>query len=158
VYSALEGKHINDLTENNVSETVEYSFLVRPTPSQISQIIALYRMAEWWTDDIDEADQIAPLIAGSHCYCTATIDKEIVGIGRAISDGISDAYIQDITVDKSHRRLGIASCIVNELVQQLNRDGLRWIALIAERGTQDFYGKLGFEPMSNSAPMLKKGP
>lgn len=113
-------------------------------------------MAEWWTDGIDEPDQIALLITGSHCYCAATIGDEIIGIGRAISDGVSDAYIQDITVDKSHRRQGIASCIVSELVQQLIEDGLRWIGLIAERGTQDFYIQLGFEPMTDSAPMLKK--
>jgi ribosomal protein S18 acetylase RimI-like enzyme len=144
------------LTEDNPSETVKYSFLVTPTPDQISQIINLYRMAEWWTDGVDQPDQIAPLIAGSHCYCIATIGNEIVGIGRAISDGVSDAYIQDITVNKSHRRQGIASKIVNELVRQLNQDGLGWIGLIAERGTQNFYIQLGFEPMSDSAPMLKK--
>ena len=113
-------------------------------------------MAEWWTDGVDDPDQIAPLVTGSHCYCLATIGHEIVGIGRAISDRVSDAYIQDITVKESHRRRGIASGIVDELVRRLDRDGLRWIGLIAERGTQDFYVRLGFEPMSDSAPMLKK--
>ena len=154
--SFIRGKHINGLVENSPSETVRYSFLVEPTPRQTAQIIGLYRMAEWWTDGVDEPDQISLLITGSHCYCIATIGDEIIGIGRSISDGVSDAYIQDITVNKSHRRLGVASRIVNELVQRLNRDGLHWIGLIAERGTQDFYIRLGFEPMANSAPMLRK--
>ena len=82
----------------------------------------------------------------------------MVGIGRAISDGVSDAFIQDITVDEVFRRRGIASQIVNALVRRLQEDGLGWIGLIAERGTQDFYVNLGFETMDNSTPMLKSTP
>ena len=113
-------------------------------------------MAEWWTDGVDDPRSIEGLIAGSHCFALATIEADIIGMGRAISDGISDAYIQDITVDPSFRRRGIASRIVTELVKRLQADGLNWIGLIAERGTENFYLQLDFETMPNSTPMLKK--
>lgn len=144
------------MIEESTSETITYTFLVEPNPVQIQQIVQLYRMADWWNDGSDSPEQIPPLISGSHCYCIAMTGERIIGIGRAISDGVSDAYIQDITVHEAHRRKGIASRIVEELVDRLKQDGLGWIGLIAERGTQDFYVKLGFGPMSESAPMLYK--
>ena len=144
------------MTKDNPSETVTFSFLEHPAPRQISQIIDLYRMAEWWSDEVDRPDQIEKLIAGSHCYCIASVKEDIIGIGRAISDGVSDAYIQDITVSRAFRRQGIASRIVKQLVKALQQDGLSWIGLIAERGTQEFYIRIGFEPMPDSAPMLLK--
>jgi len=113
-------------------------------------------MAEWWTDDVDDLNQIHQLIAGSHCFAIATVGEQIVGMGRAISDGISDAYVQDITVNESFRGKGIASRIVEKLVEKLHEDGLYWIGLIAERGSQEFYLRLGFKPMENATPMLRK--
>jgi len=144
------------LTKDNSPQAVAYSFLEDPTPHQVSQIIDLYRMAEWWSDDVDHPEQIERLVSGSHCYCIASVGCGIIGIGRAISDGASDAYIQDITVSKPFRRRGIASRIVQQLVARLKQDGLGWIGLIAERDTQAFYTRIGFEPMSNSTPMLLK--
>lgn len=140
----------------NDPEPVNYTFLVRPTLAQINQIIDLYRMAGWWEDEVDDPAQISRLISGSHCFAIASIQESIIGMGRAISDGVSDAYIQDITVNESFRRQGIASRIIEELVKKLHRDGLYWIGLIAERGTREFYLRLGFKSMENSTPMLRK--
>lgn len=153
------GEHVDVLTDNTTEpEIINYSFLVTPSARQIDQILGLFRMAEWWTEGVDDPGSIEGLIAGSHCFALATIRDDIIGMGRAISDRISDAYIQDITVNPSFRRRGIASRIVTELVKHLQADGLNWIALIAERGTENFYLQLDFETMPNSTPMLKKAP
>ena len=147
------------MTDNaSHSEIIEYSFLLSPTSHQMNQLLDLYRVAEWWTEGVDDPNSIQPLITGSHCYAIATVEADIIGMGRAISDGVSDAYIQDITVKPSFRRRGIASRIVVELVKRLQADGLNWIGLIAERGTEPFYAQLGFESMANSTPMLLKRP
>ena len=76
-------------------------------------------------------------------------------MGRAFSDRASDAYIQDVTVKKELRRLGIGRRIIRELVARLEADGLKWIGLIAESGSQKFYENLGFAPMPGATPMLK---
>ncbi len=144
--------------DTNHPEIIGYSFLVDPASHQIDQLLGLYRAAEWWEEGVDDPASIERLIAGSHCFTIATIEAEIIGMGRAISDGISDAYIQDITVEPSLRRRGIASRIVMELIKRLQADGLNWIGLIAERGTEPFYAKLGFDSMDNSTPMLLKAP
>lgn len=136
----------------------DITFLVDPTPYQIRQIIALYRMEEWWTEEPYDSDHVVQIVAGSHCFVIASIGDQIVGMGRAISDGTSDAYLQDVTVKQDYRRQKIGKKIVKALVSRLNRDGLEWIGLIAERGSSGFYKRLGFKKMPDSVPMLKITP
>jgi spermidine synthase len=76
-------------------------------------------------------------------------------MGRSISDGVSDAYIQDVTVSKPFRGKGIGSQLVTKILEKLEKDGIEWIGLIAERGSARFYQPLGFTEMSNSTPMLR---
>ncbi len=115
----------------------------------------LYRLAGWWTDEADNPSLVAGIVAGSHCFLVARKAKTIIAMGRAISDQVSDAYIQDVTVDPAFRRQGIGSRMVAALVTRLEADGIGWVGLIAERKTHPFYRPLGFSPMADSVPMLK---
>ena len=63
------------------------------------EIVALYRACGWWKDEYDPAE-VPRLISGSFAFVVAA-DKNTgraVGMGRVISDGVSDAYIQDLVV------------------------------------------------------------
>jgi len=133
-----------------------FTFLVSPTPVQLQQIIALYRTEGWWSEASDDPDLAARIIAGSHCFMIVTGGSEIIGMGRALSDGASDAYIQDVTVKKACRGHGIGTRIIEKLVERLHQDGLEWIGVIAEKNSYQFYERLGFKKMPNSVPMLKK--
>jgi spermidine synthase len=77
----------------------------------------------------------------------------MIGMGRAISDGISDAYIQDVVVLKSWRKKGIGGEIIKEIVKRLKESEIDWIALIGEPGTEKFYSGLGFKKMQSYIPM-----
>jgi spermidine synthase len=137
-----------------------YSFLssqygpILDTP--IDQIITLYRQAGWWKSPDAERDHVRRIIAGSHCFLVALENDELVGMGRVISDGESDAYIQDVTVKTTCRKKGIGTQIVKRLVGRIETDGLKWIGLIAERNTHEFYERIGFKKMPDSIPMLKE--
>ena len=63
------------------------------------EIVSLYRAGGWWKDEYDPAE-IPRLIRGSFAFVVAADTKSgrAVGMGRAISDGVSDAYIQDLFV------------------------------------------------------------
>ena len=120
-------------------------------------------MAGWWqaagTKESD-VSHIRDLVSGSHCFLIATpavdSDREqpIIGMGRSISDGVSDAYIQDVVVTSSHRGQGIATQIIKRIVDRLQADGIGWIGLVAERNTQKLYKSIGFDPMADATPML----
>ena len=131
------------------------AFLTEPTPDQISAITGLYRAEGWWEGKADDPERVAKIVTGSHGFLVVTIDDKIIAMGRAISDGSSDAYIQDVTVETRYRGQGIGTEIIRRLVRRLNGDGLEWIGLIAEKNSHLFYERLGFLPMRDSVPMLK---
>jgi len=132
-----------------------FTFQTKLNPEQIKQITSLYRLEGWWSKTSDDPETISRIAAGSHCFMIVTRANEIIGMGRALSDGASDAYIQDVTVKKRYRGQGIGTRIINALIARLHQDGLRWIGLIAEKNSHNFYERIGFEKMPNSVPMLK---
>jgi ribosomal protein S18 acetylase RimI-like enzyme len=132
-----------------------YSRLKTPTPKELQQIAALYQEAGWWPDAPANPRMLSRMVAGSHCFMVArSRGDRIVGMGRAISDGASDAYIQDVAVARTHRRQGIGTALVKTILSRLRSDGMSWIGLIAERGTHGLYEPLGFKQMPDAAPML----
>jgi spermidine synthase len=134
---------------------ITFSLLKNPSPDQIERIIALYRQAGWWKSSSDNPELVRRIIQGSHCFMVVSTPEDgIIGMGRAISDGASDAYIQDVMVNKSFQGRKIGSGIIQKLVEQLRSDGLKWIGLIAENNSQPFYENLGFTKMKNATPML----
>ena len=142
------------MTISNIN-TVRCTFLREPNERQIRQIMELYQAQGWWQTGDDSRERlISRLIAGSHCFVIATDEMNIVGMGRVISDGISDAYIQDLTVLLDRRRQGIGNLILQTLLQRLHADGIAWIGLIAEPGSDALYRHAGFREMPASIPML----
>jgi len=133
----------------------EYSFIENPIPDEIDRITNLYRRENWWKQEGDNPEMVRLIIAGSHCFLVARHGDIIVGMGRAVSDSASDAYLQDVTVMYSFRGKGIGTRIVEILVNRLERDGIHWIGLIAERGSHPFYERLGFSIMERATPMLR---
>ena len=119
-------------------------------------ILALYRQAGWWQMDENPEylQTVKQIVANSFCFVVALADAEIIGMGRAISDGISDAYIQDVTVRQDLRGAGIGKGIIRTLLSFLKEHKLQWIGLISEPGYEKFYSNLGFKTMPNYTPFL----
>jgi aralkylamine N-acetyltransferase len=129
----------------------------RPPDLFIEQITLLYRSQGWWNGS-DNPDLVLRIIQGSHCFVVAQEGPEIVGMGRAISDRTSDAYVQDVTVKKNFRGQGIGTYIIRMIINRLKMDGVFWIGLIAEKGSHGFYERIGFRSMINSIPMILSQP
>ena len=122
------------------------------------EIADLYRTAGWWKEEYDPAD-IHRIIEGSFGFAVAidTGSGRAIGMGRVISDGVSDAYIQDLITDPKFRERGIGKSIVSILVGHCRKSGISWIGLIAEPGSEEFYLPLGFERMAGHVPMIYRG-
>ncbi|MBW6513294.1 MAG: GNAT family N-acetyltransferase [Candidatus Syntrophosphaera sp.] len=121
-------------------------------------ILALYRHPGWWqTDENPEyLATVAKIMADTYCFVIAEDKEEIVGMGRAISDGVSDAYIQDVVVHSDYRGRGIGKAIIGKLLEKLKADQIQWIGLISEPGYERFYESLGFARMEGYTPFLLK--
>ncbi|MEI8331806.1 MAG: GNAT family N-acetyltransferase, partial [Methanomicrobiales archaeon] len=104
------------------------------------EIADLYRTGGWWKEEYDPS-ALSSLIQGSFSFVVA-VDKKsgkAIGMGRVISDGVSDGYIQDLVVFPAYRRSGVGREIVSALVGQCLQSGITWIILIAEPDTEKFY-------------------
>lgn len=134
-------------------EKITYQVVKKADPAII---LGLYLQAGWWqTDNNPEyLDAVNKIIANSFCFVIAKLGEEIIGMGRAISDGISDAYIQDVTVRKDYRGKGVGKGIIRTLLGYLKENKLQWIGLISEPGYESFYSGLGFKVMQNYTPFL----
>lgn len=122
------------------------------------EIYSIYREAGWWRERYD-AERIPAMIRGSFVFVVA-VDRnsgEAIGMGRAISDGVSDAYFQDLYVREGYRGHGIGRQILESLISYCHHAGVEWVGVIAEPGSGEFYFSLGFEPMDGFVPMLLGG-
>ncbi len=134
-----------------------FEFIEECGRSVADQLLALYIEADWWgPESDDDPDIIGKMVSGSDCFLTLSIKDEIIGMGRAIGDGISDIYIQDIYVRKDHRGKRYGSSIVQKIAEYLRDSGYYWISLVGRPGTEEFYKRLGFEKMEEYVPMILK--
>ena len=112
-----------------------------------TDVLALYRAAGWFSPS-DPAPEFDAMIANSFAV-SAAFDPagRLVGMARALSDGVSDAYILDVVVDPAYRSQGIGREIVKRLADHLASFGIDWIVCVGVPGTEAFYRAAGAAPM-----------
>ncbi|KYK20396.1 GCN5 family acetyltransferase [Thermoplasmatales archaeon SG8-52-2] len=119
-----------------------------------NEIVNLYKSAGWWKDYYDFS-KIEDMIKGSFAFAVAVIKKsdKAVGMGRVISDGVSDAYIQDLVVLPEFQDAGIGKKIVKKLLDFCLLKNIVWIGLIAEPKQSGFYSNIGFNILKDYTAM-----
>jgi ribosomal protein S18 acetylase RimI-like enzyme len=125
-----------------------------------------------WTDSLDQVDweelsalfKVAQLgdrsaahlkivFGNSRFHLFASENGRLVGVGRALADGIDCAYICDIAVLPEFQGTGLGKQIVDKLLQ-LSR-GHRKITLYAVPGKEPFYNKFGFQRMKTAMAIFE---
>lgn len=84
--------------------------------------------------------------AFNNSFAVIFIFKEgtLIGMGRAISDGVCQAALYHIAVDPAYQRKGLGRTITNKLCEKLTGCN---IILYTVPGTEVFYEKLHFKKM-----------
>lgn len=118
-------------------------------------IMELYRAGGWWREYMDPS-HLNDLIQGSFLFAVAVDGRSgrAVGMGRVISDGVSDGYIQDLVVLADWQNMGLGRMIIEKLIEGCRARKIAWVGLIAEPGKEDFYDSIGFRKMPGHVPML----
>ncbi|MEM2124429.1 MAG: GNAT family N-acetyltransferase [Methanolinea sp.] len=124
----------------------------------LDDLVRLYRAGSWWSGEGDPS-VLSRIVGSSFAFAVAVHvpTGETAGMGRAISDGVSDAYIQDLLVLPEFRGRGVGRMIVEKLVSFCLSRGITWIGLVAAPGTTGFYARCGFLPMDDHVPMRYHG-
>jgi ribosomal protein S18 acetylase RimI-like enzyme len=139
-----------------MKEVMKDNFEIKSVKSwDVKEIVNLYKSAGWWKERYN-SKAINKMIKGSFAFAVAVEPKsnKTIAMGRTISDGISDAYIQDLVVLPEFRKKGIGKSILKFLLDFCLNKKIEWIGLIAEPDQDGFYKSLGFSKMINYTPML----
>ncbi|MEW5725272.1 MAG: GNAT family N-acetyltransferase [Thermodesulfobacteriota bacterium] len=89
-----------------------------------------------------EPDKLKIAAENSHTVCSAYCDGQIIGFGRALSDGHYQSAIYDVVVLPEYQNQGIGKAIMKALLEKLPKTGP--VLIYAVPGKQDFYKKFGF--------------
>ena len=114
------------------------------------ELSALYRAAP--LGDKKPAD-LKRAFSNSLYRCFVRDHGRLVGVGRALADGVDCSYVCDVAVLPSHQGTGLGGQIVQRLVE-LSR-GHRKIILYAVPGKEPFYRKFGFKRMTTAMAIFE---
>ena len=124
---------------------VEIRLINEFSGDMLERIAGFYIFAGWLSEG-DDTSFLLPALKGSALVAGAFDETGvIIGCARCLSDGCSDAYIQDVVVDPVCRGQGIGSKLISCLVDGLRAKGVDWIALVGEPGTEGFYQRINWE-------------
>lgn len=94
--------------EYKITEYKEYSS---------EEILPLYA-AVGWTNYTDRPELLRQAYENSLCTLVACDGCRLVGVIRAVGDGHSIVFVQDLLVDPSHQRHGIGSALLTALKER----------------------------------------
>ena len=112
-------------------------------------ILRLYS-AVGWTAYTKDPDALLKGFENSLLVLAAYEGDELLGILRAVGDGQTIVFIQDILVFPEHQRQGVGTALLREILTRYRH--VRQIALITDDTpkTISFYKALGFRELSET--------
>jgi GNAT superfamily N-acetyltransferase len=109
------------------------------------ELSELYRVAPLGNKD---AARLQVAFGNSRFVCVVFDGGRLVGVGRALADGVDCSYICDVAVLTSHQGTGLGHQIVERLVERSR--GHKKIILYAVPGKEGFYRRFGFARMTTA--------
>lgn len=108
-------------------------------------ILAVYRENDW--SHANSPERLRRAIEASSFSVVAIEEGEVVGFARAMSDEAFAVYIADILVLPDLQRQGIGRSLLSAILDHYPMETFHHQVLIAERGAEGFYRRLGLLPV-----------
>lgn len=108
------------------------------------KLLDLYDNVGWTTYTSDQ-ETLQKAINKSLYFLTAWSGQQLVGLLRAVGDGLTIIYIQDIIVLESFRRQGIGRALIKRTLDKY--ENVRQILLLTDEQPNiiSFYKSVGFQ-------------
>lgn len=90
--------------------------------------------------------------AKSDLVCFAWADGELIGLARALSDGVYQSVIYDLCMLPEHQGNGLGTRMMNAMLEKLNTPNM---VLWSVPGKESFYARFGFKPMLTAMARFK---
>lgn len=114
---------------------------------ELSQLYKVAPLGDKKPVDLDKA------FSNSMFKCFVFDAEKLVGVGRALADGIDCSYICDIAILPDYQGAGIGKSIVAKLIEDSKEH--KKIILYSAPGKEFFYKRLGFKCMSTAMAMFE---
>ena len=110
------------------------------------EILPLYE-AVGWSNYYEHPEILSKAYAGSLCTLAAYEEGKLIGLIRAVGDGHSILFVQDILVYPEFQRRGIGTALMQALLQRYPH--MYQIELATDTSDKNiaFYKSLGFQPL-----------
>ncbi len=99
-----------------------------------------------------EPDLLRRTFENSDLVCFARDGNALVGMARALSDGLVQSVIYDLCMLPEYQGRGLGKRIMRDMMARLNT---RTTVLWAVPGKEGFYARLGFRPMLTAMAVME---
>jgi ribosomal protein S18 acetylase RimI-like enzyme len=109
----------------------------------VQALVDLYNAVNWlaYTNDPDSLHQA---VCHSTCVITAWEDDQLIGLVRALSDGVAILYVQDILVHPDHQHKGVGRRLLTEMLGRYPNVRAKVLLTDDEDRQKRFYESMGF--------------
>ncbi len=94
-------------------------------------------------------------LANSDVVISIWVGNEIVGFGRALTDGIYRGVLWDIVIDQNHQGNGLGKLIVNNLLSSKEIKNTKKIYLMTTN-KKLFYSQMDFEEVTSQNLLIRE--
>lgn len=112
------------------------------------QILDLYASVGW-TNYTQNPDMLGNALDNSLFTLYAYEGSELLGLVRAVGDGFSSVFVQDLLVKPDHQRKGIGKELMEQLLSAYSHVYQIQLATEATDKNLAFYQSLGFKELSD---------
>ncbi|MFJ6032425.1 GNAT family N-acetyltransferase [Bacillus toyonensis] len=124
---------------NRINYTIKH-------PTDFNGLLSLYESLEWNSLNLT-LNELEQMCKQSWYVIYAFDDKELVGMGRIISDGVITGVICGVCVLPKYQSIGIGKEIVERLIQHCEQNKVI-PQLMCVGKLQSYYESIGFEVFS----------
>ena len=92
-------------------------------------------------------DEYSNPLMTSYYHIAVYEDDKLVGYIDSVSNGVTDAYIQDLMVHPDYQGKGVGTELMNQMITYLKENRIYIISVVFEESLKTFYDRFGFSSM-----------
>ena len=136
--------------KNNKESEFQLEWKYDQEDTDWEELANLYKIAPLGSK---KAGGLRKAFGNSMFKCFVYDNAQLIGVGRALADGVDCSYICDVAVHPQYQGTGIGKSIVKKLMSL--SEGHKKIILYANPGKEGFYKKLGFKRMTTAMAIFE---
>ena len=126
---------------------------LKPTNGLIKLKILLDKNAFWARHRT--INDLKKCLANSDVIVSVWVEDEIVGFGRALTDGIYRGFLWDIVIDQHHQGKGLGTLIVKNLLSSRRIRNTKKVYLMTTNKKR-FYSQFDFKEVTSQDLLIRE--